>query len=113
MLCQQVRCRATMRAGSAKLEAELTEIQRRIADAGTADVLADLPDIAEFVRVFKVSDERAAEFPLWQEFSELSLDRQRAIVRDAFDGIRIKSRGKGRVRPAPQHIESRLTRNWR
>lgn len=88
--------RATMQAGSRKLRERLAEVEAEIAKAGRVDAIAgvDIEYLAD-------------------SWDGLSLDDRRAIVRSAFESIRIKSRGKGRVAPTREHMPVKFAPEWR
>ncbi|MEU7570282.1 recombinase family protein [Micromonospora sp. NPDC049240] len=92
--------RAALHAGTAKLRAELAEIQEAIAVAGGQGPAEEI-------------DIEAA----YDEFEALDLGEQREILRGAFDFIRIIPRGKGRRKagePAwrPALVQTEFTPAW-
>lgn len=92
--------RAALRDGTVKLRAELTEVQAAIAKAGAHGPAT-------------VIDIEAA----YDEFDRLDLGEQRAILRNAFEFIKVLPRGKGRRKagePAwkPELIRSEFTPAW-
>ncbi|MDH6465950.1 site-specific DNA recombinase [Micromonospora sp. A200] len=92
--------RASLVAGTATLRAELAEIQAELAKAGT------------YGRAEEIDAEAA-----YDEFDRLDLGEQRAILRDAFEFIKVIPRGKGRRRqgePAwqPELIRTAFTPAW-
>lgn len=91
--------RASLLSGTAKLRAELAEIQAELARAGTGHV--DYVDI------------EAA----YDEFHRLDLGQKRATVQDAFEFIKLVPRGKGRPRQGesmwkPELIKTEFTPVW-
>ncbi|MFD6636723.1 recombinase family protein [Micromonospora chalcea] len=92
--------RAALHTGTAKLRAELAEVQAAIAAAGGQGPAEEI-------------DIEAA----YDEFEELDLGEQREILRGAFESIRIIPRGKGRRKagePAwrPELIKTQFTPAW-
>jgi site-specific DNA recombinase len=87
--------RTTMRAGTAAIQKDLIEVQRRIAEAGRVNVLAGVDVEA-----------------LFEEFDIMDLDHQRAIVRSAFASIKVKPRGRGRVAPQNEHLKWTFSPEW-
>nr|WP_319459787.1 recombinase family protein [Micromonospora sp. RTP1Z1] len=93
--------RASLRDGTAKLRAELAEIQDALAKAGSLGGPAEEIDV------------EAA----YEEFDRLDLGEQRTILRDAFEFVRVVPRGKGRPKQGEpvwkaEMIESDFTPAW-
>ncbi|MFY1686310.1 recombinase family protein [Plantactinospora sp. WMMB782] len=88
--------RTALRDGTAKLRAELAEIQAEITKAGAAGGPADEIDI------------EAA----YDEFDRFDLGEQRDIIRGAFESIKVLPRGKGRGTWKPEHLETEFAPEW-
>ncbi|WP_405428072.1 recombinase family protein [Micromonospora sp. NBC_00617] len=93
--------RAALQEGSAKLQAELVDVQTALAKAGAHGGPAEEIDI------------EAA----YEEFDAMELGEQRQILRDAFVLIQVRPRGKGRPKKGegtwkPELIESPFSPAW-
>ncbi|SCL16998.1 recombinase family protein [Micromonospora inyonensis] len=92
--------RAALRDGTAKLRAELADVQAELAKAGGYGPVEEVDVEAAF-----------------EEFDKLDLGEQRKILRDAFESIEVIPRGKGRRKagePAwrPELIRTEFTPAW-
>lgn len=92
--------RAALLAGTAKLRDELAEIEDALAEAGGRTPSRSIDISSAF-----------------EEFDQLDLGEQRAVLRDAFAFIRVVPRGKGRPRTGQptwraEQIETEFTPAW-